>query len=98
MFFFMKNSTWKAKEGPRKDSYNVGDNPQYKLQINQSGSCAIWIHLIRHITDKDDFAENKEFITVVVFKGNGKRIFYPCMYCMRKLTYFYMYFLYKYIR
>lgn len=36
--------------------------------------------LTRHITDKDDFADNKEFIAVVVYKGDGRRVFYPCKY------------------
>jgi len=33
--------------------------------------------LTRHITDKSDFAENKEYIALVVYKNNGNRIYYP---------------------
>ena len=69
--------TWKAKEGPKKDAYNIGDNPQYKLVTKSPGSHAVWILLTRHITDKDDFADNKEFITVLVYKTEGKRVYYP---------------------
>ena len=70
-------STWKAKEGPKRDVYNIGDNPQYHLEVKTSQPCAIWLLLTRHITDKADFADNKEFITLLVYKTNGKRIFYP---------------------
>ncbi|CAL1539156.1 unnamed protein product, partial [Lymnaea stagnalis] len=70
--------TWQAKEGPKRDTYNISDNPQYKLEVkgNQSGA-AVWILLTRHITDKADFADNKEFITVLVYKNGGKKVFYP---------------------
>ncbi|KAJ7372170.1 calpain 7 [Desmophyllum pertusum] len=75
---FALHSTWTAAEGPKKDVYNMGDNPQYKLELLSGDSDAVvWILLTRHITQKDDFAENKEFITVHVFKSDGGRIFYP---------------------
>lgn len=49
----MIDSTWRAGEGPVKDSYNMGDNPQYRLSVEGGeGSCALWILLSRHITDK----------------------------------------------
>ncbi|KAK2170660.1 hypothetical protein LSH36_1g05016 [Paralvinella palmiformis] len=69
--------TWTARDGPRKDAYNIGDNPQYKLEVKAPGPSAVWILLTRHITDKEDFANNKKFITVLVYKSNGQRIFYP---------------------
>lgn len=71
------HQTWTAKEGPKKDSYSIGDNPQYRLEIKPSNSAAVWVLLTRHITDKDDFANNREFITLLVYKTNGKRIYYP---------------------
>lgn len=75
---FTLHSTWKAMEGPKKDVYNIGDNPQYKLELMScDNDVVVWILLTRHITQKDDFAENKEFITVHVYKSDGGRIFYP---------------------
>ncbi|XP_027051362.1 calpain-7-like isoform X1 [Pocillopora damicornis] len=75
---FSLHSTWTSAEGPKKDVYNIGDNPQYKLELLSSDrDTVVWILLTRHITQKDDFAENKEFITVHVYKSDGGRVFYP---------------------
>jgi len=71
---------WSANEGPIKDRYNLGDNPQYLLKVKckpSSIKCTTWILLTRHIVDKADFAENKEYIALIVYKNNGKRIYYP---------------------
>ncbi|XP_048735989.2 calpain-7-like isoform X2 [Ostrea edulis] len=71
------HSMWAAKEGPKRDSYNISDNPQFRLEIRANQPAAVWILLTRHITDKDDFADNKEFITLLVYKSEGKKVFYP---------------------
>ena len=68
---------WKAGRGPAKDMYNISANPQYSLEINEKGSGAIWILLSRHITEIEDFKDNKEYITLLVYKKDGKRVYYP---------------------
>lgn len=73
---------WSANEGPIKDRYNLGENPQYLLKVKTATKaankrCTTWILLTRHIVDKADFAENKEYIALVVYKASGKRIYYP---------------------
>ncbi|XP_046839580.1 calpain-7-like isoform X2 [Xenia sp. Carnegie-2017] len=75
---YVLHSTWKSADGPVRDSYNLGENPQYKLQINVTSekSPVVWILLSRHILDRDDFANNKEFITVHVYKSSGQRIYH----------------------
>ena len=45
-------SSWLAKEGPRKDRYNISDNPQYRLELKCNQHAAVWCLLTRHITDK----------------------------------------------
>ncbi|KAI1729476.1 calpain family cysteine protease domain-containing protein [Ditylenchus destructor] len=77
-FTYALHSTWNAGIGPVKDLYTVGDNPQYYLEVNNKQKVAsVWILLTRHITEKDDFADNKEYITVIIYKSEGKRIYLP---------------------
>ena len=45
-------SVWPAKEGPRRDAYNISDNPQFRLELRAPQPSAVWILLTRHITDK----------------------------------------------
>ncbi|XP_041104033.1 calpain-7-like isoform X1 [Polyodon spathula] len=72
------HSTWEAKQGPVKDAYSLANNPQFKLEVQcPQGGAAVWVLLTRHITDKDDFASNREFITLVVYKTDGKKVYYP---------------------
>ena len=71
------HSVWPAKEGPRRDAYNISDNPQFRLELRAPQPSAVWILLTRHITDKDDFADNREFITLLVYKNNGQKVYYP---------------------
>ncbi|XP_038832840.1 calpain-7-like [Salvelinus namaycush] len=72
------HSTWDGKQGPVKDAYSLANNPQYRLEVTcPAGGTAVWVLLTRHITDKDDFAQNREFITLVVYKTEGKKVYYP---------------------
>ena len=46
----------------------MGGNPQYSLDVNAIQDSTIWIVLNRHITEKQDFANNKDFITLLVYE------------------------------
>lgn len=46
----------------------MGGNPQYALDVNASTDSTIWIVLSRHITEKKDFANNRDFITLLVYE------------------------------
>lgn len=70
------HQSWKAGTGPVKDAYNIGENPQFRLEVG-SGEGTVWILLTRHITNIQDFKDNREFITVLVYKTEGKRVYYP---------------------
>lgn len=63
-------------KGPVKDLYNMQDNPQLSFVTNASEATEVFVLLSRHITDAKDFCDNKEFITVHIYRG-GQRIFYP---------------------
>ena len=60
------HGTW--PQGPKKDLYSFANNPQYLLTVDASVDTMVWLLLSRHITEKDDFAENKDFITLIVYK------------------------------
>lgn len=68
---------WHAGVGPTKDAYTIGDNPQYSLRV-PAGRGSVWVLLTRHIISIDDFRDNKEYITLLVYQNSGKRIYYPC--------------------
>lgn len=76
-FTYCIHQEWKAGVGPIKDIYTIGSNPQFSLSVSGEASGAVWILLTRHIMDIEDFKENHEYITLIVYKGNGKRIYYP---------------------
>jgi calpain-7 len=74
-YTYCTHDVWRAGVGPVKDIYNIGHNPQYRLTPD-SDNCSIWILLTRHITEVEDFAKNKEYIAVIVYKG-GKKVYLP---------------------
>ncbi|KAL5247610.1 hypothetical protein ACHWQZ_G019477 [Mnemiopsis leidyi] len=78
LYRYNLHADWAAGQGPKKDHYNLEYNPQYKVEVlGAKKPCTMWILLSRHITEKEDFANNKEFITLHVYKTNGDRVYYP---------------------
>ncbi|KAF0307862.1 Calpain-7 [Amphibalanus amphitrite] len=72
---FCHHQTWLAGQGPIRDMYNIGENPQYRLEVR--GPTVVWVLLSRHITEIEDFRNNKEYITVAVYRTDGSRVYYP---------------------
>ncbi|XP_064072702.1 calpain-7-like isoform X2 [Vanessa tameamea] len=73
-FTYCIHQKWDAGNGPVKDAYNISENPQFTLHVQGKG--AVWLLLTRHITQIEDFQDNKEYITLLVYK-NGRRVYYP---------------------
>lgn len=76
-YTYCTHQCWNATTGPSRDAYNIGDNPQFSLKVS-AGRGSIYVLLTRHITTIEDFRENKEYITLLVYHHkNGKRVYYP---------------------
>ena len=41
---------------------------------------ALWLEILFLLIFQDDFADNREFIALLVYDTGGKKVFYPCMY------------------
>ena len=53
-------------------------NPQFRLEVREAaGGGAVWLLLSRHITEIADFKDNKEYITLLVYKNDGRKVYYP---------------------
>jgi calpain-7 len=76
-YTYCTHKCWQSGVGPVKDAYTIGDNPQFSLNV-PAGRGSIYVLLTRHITTIEDFRENKEYITLLVYHHkNGKRVYYP---------------------
>lgn len=64
----------------------MGENPQFSLNVSQ-GVGEIWVLLTRHITSIEDFRDNQEYITILVYKNEGKRVYYPCRFIIKTLNF-----------
>uniref|UniRef100_A0A0R3WKU9 Calpain catalytic domain-containing protein n=1 Tax=Hydatigena taeniaeformis TaxID=6205 RepID=A0A0R3WKU9_HYDTA len=72
------HSEWSASEGPKKDVYSFANNPQYTLEVQAKSQAPVWVLLTRHITNKNDFAHNNEFIGLVVYKDiQSRKVYHP---------------------
>lgn len=83
-----RTRTWPASTGPRKDLYTIGYNPQYALRVQGDSQkpSLVWLLLNKHVTTKEEFACNRDFITLHVYKSDGRRVYYPDVDCVHEGT------------
>ncbi|CAB9509649.1 Calpain-7 [Seminavis robusta] len=74
---------WPKALGPRDDTFNCGENPQYAMTLSQKAikkGASIWILISRHVTKSEqEGAEVKDYLTVHLHRNDKakERIFYP---------------------
>ena len=74
----VQHGGWSGDKGPAKDLITMEHNPQYRLEVRDAaGGGAVWLLLSRHITEISDFKNNKEYITLLIYKNDGKKVYYP---------------------
>ncbi|CAG0887662.1 unnamed protein product [Cyprideis torosa] len=76
-YTFSTHETWRREVGPAKDHFTLASNPQFSLELKGGSAGAVWVLLTRHITDVADFKDNREYITLTVYKNGGRKMYYP---------------------
>eukprot|EP00980_Cylindrotheca_fusiformis_P004081 scaffold880_cov132-Cylindrotheca_fusiformis.AAC.77 len=74
---------WPVSQGPRNDSFNIGENPQYVLELSDAAvrkKATVWILISRHVTKQEqDGAEVNDFLTIHLVRNSKQkeRVWYP---------------------
>lgn len=77
------HSSWPASIGPKDDSFNIGDNPQYILTLDDEAidkKASIWILLSRHVTKQEQEGSTvTQFLSLHINrnKKSKERLYYP---------------------
>lgn len=70
---------WPKDKGEQDDTFNVGENPQYILELSREAiekNATVWVLISRHTRKIDD--EDESFLTIhVVRSGCKQRVWYP---------------------
>ncbi|KAI8577511.1 hypothetical protein K450DRAFT_252026 [Umbelopsis ramanniana AG] len=77
MYRWALHIPWHCDVGPKKDTYNLGYNPQFKLvvKVPENKTSAVWLLMSKHITVTEP--KNTDFITLHVYNDtNGERVYH----------------------
>lgn len=58
----------------------ISSSPPHLHTHTQEHSESIFLTILNSLCFQDDFANNREFITMVVYKTDGKKVYYPGMF------------------
>ena len=50
------HSSWPSTQGPKNDTFNVGENPQHIMELSQDAlqkKATIWVLISRHVTKQE---------------------------------------------
>lgn len=71
---------WRKEDGPRDDSFNVGENPQYSVTLSKNAlesRATLWILLSRHVTKQEqEGGDVSDFLTLHIHRSRD-RVWYP---------------------
>jgi calpain-7 len=73
---------WPESQGPSNDTFNVGENPQYILQLSDEAVAkkpTVWVLLSRHVNKQEQEGEEvNDYLTIHLVRVNAKeRVWYP---------------------
>jgi len=74
---------WPMDQGPKIDSFNIGENPQYIMVLSDKAVASkptIWVLISRHVTKQEqEGAAVEDYLTVHLHRNSSKleRIWYP---------------------
>ncbi|KAG7346312.1 calpain family cysteine protease [Nitzschia inconspicua] len=77
------HGVWPVSQGPQNDTFNVGENPQFVLQMSDDAVArkpTVWVLLSRHVNKQEQEGEEvNDFLTVHLVRNSDKkeRIWYP---------------------
>jgi calpain-7 len=74
---------WPESQGPKNDNFNIGENPQYILQLSDEAVArkpSVWVLLSRHVDKQEQEGEEvKDFLTIHLLRNSSRkeRVWYP---------------------
>ena len=74
---------WRKDQGPRFDTFNIGENPQYIMVLSDkavASNSSVWVLISRHVSKQEqEGAEVNDYLTVHLMRNSSKleRIWYP---------------------
>jgi calpain-7 len=65
------HTRWKTDKGPKKDTYNIGYNPQFSLRVNgvsETETTPVWVLITKHRLKTE---VNQQYFALHVYEDNG---------------------------
>ena len=82
-FRLTTHNFWPKDQGPKFDTFNIGENPQYIMVLSDkalASKASIWVLISRHVSKQEqEGAEVNDYLTVHLMRNSSKleRMWYP---------------------